>query len=80
MVHCPFFLNEAAALPAKTIREDLVHDRMLEPVRRMSALVVNSNLEGRRHLRADLSQPPKMRRIIAIIQCLLLMGNNEIIP
>ena len=80
MVNSALLPDERIARPAEAIRENLVHHRMLEPVRRVRALIVDRDLKGRRHLAAGLTKPSQIIRIVPVVDGILLQRNNEIIP
>ena len=80
MVNSTFFFDELISLTIKPVGENLVHHRMLEPVRSLCALVVDGNLIGWRHVGINTTAAPQMLHIVAIIAGTITAGNNEIIP
>ena len=80
MIDRAFFFNQLVALPIKTVGENLIHDRMLEPVRRLGALVVNGYLIGRRHIGINITLPAPVLHLVTVVTGAVTTGNNEIIP
>ena len=80
MIDRAFFFDQLVALPIEPVGENLIHDRVLEPVRRLGALVVDRNLIGRRHVGIDIALSAPVLHLIAIIAGAVTAGDNEIIP
>ena len=79
----PFLAVQAACRMgpvAEAVRENLVDDGMFEPVRRMGVLIVDCDLIGWRHLGIFGPFPAEAVVVIAVIDVLMAIVDDEIIP
>ena len=73
-------LDDRIALAAEAIGEDLVHDGVLRPVRRLRALVEHGDLERRRCVVVNAAHAAQMLVVVAVIPCAGTRDNDEIVP
>ena len=79
----PFLAVQAACRMgpvAEAVRENLIDDGMFEPVRRVGVLIVDCDLIGRRHLGIFGPFPAEAVVVIAVIDGLMAIVDDEIIP
>ena len=65
---------------AEAVREDLVDDGVLEPVRRMGVLIVDRDLIGRRHVGIFGPFAAEAVVVVAIVEGPMAIVDDEIIP
>ena len=80
MVHGILFPDDFVSFTAKPIRENLIHNGVLEPLRRFRSFFVDRNLIGRRHMVIQLANAAELLRIIAVVEGSPFCRDDEIIP
>ena len=73
-------LDDGVSLAREAVREDLVHDGVLEPVRRLGPLVEHRDLERRRHMVVERAHAAELFRIVAVVPGAILHRDDEVIP
>ena len=76
----PAELGQRHTAPVKTVRKDLVHDSVLQPVRRFGLAVINGDLEGGRFFFAALPPASQLFPVVAVIKNFSCGFNFKIIP
>ena len=69
-----------ALAPAEPVREDLVHDGVLEPVRRPGVLVVHRNLVRGGDFRIDAAHAAQVGAVVAVVDDLFFIGDDKVVP
>ena len=69
-----------AVAVTEAVRENLVDHGVLEPVRCMGVLVVDRDLIGRRHVVVDGPCPAELVAVVAVIDGLAAVVDDEIVP
>ena len=81
MIYSTLLLHQGIALAIKAVRENLIHDRVLEPVRRLCPLVKYRYLVGLGwRIVGQNSHPAHALIVIAVVPGSAIHGNNKIIP
>ena len=73
-------LDDGIAVAREAVREDLVHDSVLEPVRRLGPLVEYRDLERWRHMVVERAHAAELFWIVAVVPGTVLHRDDEVIP
>ena len=81
MVDRAFFRDNFISRATKPVRENLIHNRMFEPVGSFRAFSVNGNLEsGRRIIKIKFADSAELFGVVAVIISALSRHDYKIIP
>ena len=80
MEDCALFRDNLVAFAIKSVRENLIHDGVLEPIGSLCALLIDGNLKCGRQMIIKFADAAEKFAIVAVVISLAAGNDYEIVP